>query len=211
MNTEIESLAVLLKGTVPHSLTDQPAVLIIYVLLVVIIGAALACVVLRNVVFAIASFAGTMAAVAFLYLFIQPYSAARAMLFAAQLIVATLAPAVLMLGLVRRTSGLARPPSSPNGRENLAGAVVASLVFALFAVVVGRAAWPVRVAPDLFSGLARTITDSYVVALAALVVLVGASTLGVWLLLGQRAGRHPAQAEPPAGHRRPRSRDRRGA
>ena len=73
MSTEIESLAVPLIGALPQSITDQPAVLIIYLLLIVAIGSALASVLLRSMLYAIAAFAVTMAAVAFLYLMLAPF------------------------------------------------------------------------------------------------------------------------------------------
>ncbi|MEO6796994.1 MAG: hypothetical protein ABI401_05370 [Candidatus Dormibacter sp.] len=187
----------LLKGTVPHSLTDQPAVLIIYVLLVVIIGAALASVILRNVVFAIASFAVTMAAVAFVYLMLAPF-----LLFAVQLLLFTTISAGLLLGLLRTTTGLTPAPTSPFGSELIGGAAVGAALFALIGVVVGATNWPVKVSGGPMEGLAGTLAGTYLVGLAVLVVLVASAALGAGLLATQRLGRRPPAAASAAAPRR---------
>ncbi len=190
MNTEIESLAVLLKGTLPSSMTDQPAVFIIYVLLVILVGSAVASVVFRNVLFAIASFAVTMAAVAFLYLMLAPF-----LLFAVQLLVFTTVSAALLIGLLRTTTGLDKSLPSPFGAELIGGAAVAAALLALLVVVVGMTNWPVRaVGPQRspFSvpiDFGRTITDNYIVGLAVLAVLLASAALGAGLLVTQRARR----------------------
>ncbi len=207
----LESHAVLLIGTLPSPITSTPLVLVIYVVLILMLGGALASVLLRNLRYAIAAFAGTMMSVALLYLFIQPYSSARALLFGVQLVAATAVPALLMLGLLRRTSGLERPPSAPYGREVVAASLVTAALLALLVVVLGMAVWPIRIAPDLFVGLGRTITDAYVVSLAVLLVLLLSSALGVWLLLGQRGERRPVSQPVTGQHSKRRPEGRRDA
>jgi NADH:ubiquinone oxidoreductase subunit 6 (subunit J) len=198
---------VLLKGTVPIPITSTPLVLLIYVVMVLMLAAGLASVLLRNLLYAIAAFMATMVLVALLYLLIAPF-----LLFAIQLLVFTTVAAVLTVGLVRRTTGLDRPPLSPFGAELLSGAVIAAALLALLGVVAATTAWPVRVAPDLVEGFGTTLTGTYVVGLATLVVLIASAALGASLLATQRlAGRARPSEDSPAAlrtRRRPRPGDR---
>ncbi len=201
MSTEIESLAVPLIGALPQSITDQPAVLIIYVLLVVAIGSALASVLLRSVLYAIAAFAVTMAAVAFLYLMLAPF-----LLFAVQLLIFTTVSAGLLIGLLRTTTGLDEAPASPFSAELIAGAAIAAAVAALLGVVVGATHWPVHFT-DLTEGFGHSLLNTYIVGIAVLVVMVASAALGAGLLVTQRLGRRAAVTAPPAalqGRQRPR-------
>jgi len=185
LSTEIESLAVpLLKGSLPSAITDQPAVLLIYLLLLLIVGSALAGIVLRNLVFAIAAFSVTMAAVALLYLMVAPF-----LLFAVQLLVFTTVSAGLLLGLLRRTSGTAPAPDSPFSPELIAGVAVGTALLALVGVVVSATNWPVRISGGTNQGLGGSLANQYVVAVAVVVVMLASAALGTALLTSQRLAR----------------------
>ncbi|MDQ6883093.1 MAG: hypothetical protein M3077_02475 [Candidatus Dormibacteraeota bacterium] len=208
MSTEIESLAVPLIGALPQSITDQPVVLIIYVLLVVALGAALASVVLRSVLYAIAAFAITMAAVAFLYLMLAPF-----LLFAVQLLIFTTVSAGLLIGLLRTTTRLEEAPASPFSPELMGGAAIAAAVAALLGVVVGATNWPVRFTGGLMEGFGHALANTYIVGIAVLVVTVASAALGAGLLATQRLGRRAAATLPPTtrqGRQRPRPPESRG-
>ncbi|MDQ6709181.1 MAG: hypothetical protein M3Z11_01350 [Candidatus Dormibacteraeota bacterium] len=196
-----------LIGALPHSMTAQPAVLIIYVLLVVIIGTALASVVLRSLLFAIAGFAITMAAVAFLYLMLAPF-----LLFAVQLLIFTSVSAGLLIGLLRTTTGLDEAPASPFSPELIGGAAIAAAVAALLGVVVGATNWPVRIT-GVTEGFGQSLLNTYIVGIAVLVVTVASAALGAGLLATQRLGRRAAVIAPPTarqGRQRPRRPESRG-
>jgi NADH:ubiquinone oxidoreductase subunit 6 (subunit J) len=173
----------LLKGLLPPAVSNQPEVLIIYLLLLLIIGSALASVVLRNLVFAIAAFSATMVAVALLYLMLAPF-----LLFAVQLLLFTTVSAALLVGLLRRTSGTEPPPESPFSRELIGGVAVGAVLLALVGVVVGATNWPVRIV-GITPGLGGTLTEQYVVAIAVLVVVLACAALGAALLTNQRLSR----------------------
>lgn len=184
MSTELESLAVpLLKGSLPSAIVDQPAVLVIYLLLILIVASALASVLLRNLVFAIAGFAISMGALALLYLMLAPF-----LLFAAQLLVFTAVSALLLLGLLRRTSGIEPAPDSPFSPELIAGVAVGAALLALVGLVVGATNWPVRVT-GIQAGFGGTVANQYVVALAVVVVILASGALGAALLMNQRIAR----------------------
>jgi NADH:ubiquinone oxidoreductase subunit 6 (subunit J) len=185
LSTEIESLAVpLLKGSLPPAVSSQPEVLIIYLLLLLIIGSALASIVLRNLVFAIAAFSATMVAVALLYLMLAPF-----LLFAVQLLVFTTLSAALLVGLLRRTSGTEPAPDSPFSPELIAGVAVGAAVLALLGVVVGATNWPVRISGISPQGLGGAVANQYVVAVAVVVVMLASAALGAALLTNQRLSR----------------------
>ena len=181
MSTELESLAVpLLIGSLPSAIADQPAVLAIYLLLILIVGSALASVLLRNLVFAICAFAISMGALALLYLMLAPF-----LLFAAQLLVFTGVSALLLLGLLRRTTSMEPAPDSPFSPELIAGVAVGAALMALVGLVVGATNWPVRITGNP-AGFAGTIANKYVVAIAVVVVVLASAALGAALLLNQR-------------------------
>lgn len=185
MSTEIQSLAVpLLKGSLPSAITDQPAVLAIYLLLILIVGSALASIVLRNLVFAIAAFSATMAAVALLYLMLAPL-----LLFAVQLLVFTTASAGLLLGLLRRTSGMEPAPDSPFSPELIAGVAVSAALLALVGVVVSATNWPVRISGSASEGFSGSVLNGYVVGVAVVVVMLASAAVGAALLTNQRLTR----------------------
>jgi len=185
LSTEIQSLAVpLLKGSLPSAITDQPAVLAIYLLLILIVGSALLSVLLRNLVFAIAAFSATMAAVALLYLMLAPF-----LLFALQLLVFTTVSAALLLGLLRRTSGMEPAPESPFSPELGAGVVVGAALLALVGVLVSATNWPVRISGIASEGFSGSLLNDYVVAVAVVVVLLASAAVGAALLTNQRLAR----------------------
>ena len=202
MSTEIESQAVLLIGAVPQPITSEPAAFLIYLLLVIVIGTALASVLLRNLLFAIASFSLTMAGLAFLYLMLAPF-----LLFAVQLLVFTTVSALLLVGLLRMTSGLEPAPDSPFSPELILGAAAGAVLFALLGVVVGATNWPVRVTGGAFAGFGHSLTTTYIVALGVLVVLIASAALGAGLLA---TGRLDQRRQQPAAVGRQRGRPRNG-
>lgn len=204
MSTEIESQAVLLIGAVPQPITSEPAAFLIYLLLAIVVGSALASVLLRNALFAIASFIATMAGVAFLYLMLAPF-----LLFALQLLLFTTVSALLLVGLIRMTSGLDSAPDSPFSPELIAGSAVAAVLLALLAVVVGATNWPVRVAPDFAEGIGHSLTTTYIVGLGVLVVIIASAALGAGLLRTVPVLRRgPAGGAPRPGQGRQRSGER---
>lgn len=188
MSTELESLAVpLLKGTLPSAITDQPAVLIIYLLLLLIVAGALASVVLRNLVFAVGSFSATMGLVSLLYLVLAPF-----LLFALQLLLFTLVSAAILFGLLRRTSGLDPAPDSPFGPELIAGVLAGAALLALLGVVVGATNWPVKLV-GITPGFYGTLASQFVVAIAVIVVMLCSAALGAALLTSQRVRRRTSR------------------
>lgn len=173
----------LLKGSLPSAIVDQPAVLVIYLLLILIVASALASVLLRNLVFAIAGFAVSMGALALLYLMLAPF-----LLFAAQLLVFTAVSGLLLLGLLRRTSGVEPAPDSPFSSELIAGVAVGAALLAIVGLAVGATNWPVRVT-GIQAGFGRTVANQYVVALSVVVVMLACAALGAALLINQRIPR----------------------
>ena len=197
-----------LIGALPQHLTSAPAitsaplVLFVYLVLIVMLLAALASVILRNTLWAIGSFALSMALLALLYLTIAPL-----LLFAVQLVVYTTVSGGLLLGLLRLTSGLERPPISPFSRQWIVGGAVAAALGALLVLIVAATSWPpwpvepfragIISQPESFAG---TLINGYVVGLAMLVVVIATTALGTALLLvaptlpsprggGERTGR----------------------
>jgi NADH:ubiquinone oxidoreductase subunit 6 (subunit J) len=189
----------LLKGSVPLPITAEPAVIVIYVLLILIVGSALASILLRNVLFAIASFSATMVGVALLYLLLAPF-----LLFAVQLLIFTTISAGLLLALVRSTSGLESPPESPFSPELISGSAVGAALLALLGVVVGATNWPVRIHGGPMVGLGGTLVNTYVVGIAVLVVILASAALGAGLLTMQRPARRATTVTTaaPGGRRR---------
>lgn len=173
----LESDAVPLIGGLPAAITSPPIVLFIYAVLVLMVVSAVTSVMVRNTLWAIGSFASTMALLALLYLAIAPF-----VVFAVQLLVYTTISAGLLLGLLRRTSGLDWTADSPFNRQWLAGAAVCAALLALIGVVVAATSWPVRVSGGEV-GLGDALTTTYVVGVATVVVLLAASALGLGLLL----------------------------
>jgi NADH:ubiquinone oxidoreductase subunit 6 (subunit J) len=166
-----------LIGALPQPITSAPLVILIYAVLLLMVASALASVVLRNTLYAIGAFAATMVLVALLYLTIAPF-----LLFAVQLLVFTTVSAALLLGLLRRTTGL-ESTQEPFSREWIVGAAVAAAVLALLVVVVATTAWPVRLTTSAATGFGATLTNTYVVGLAVLVVILASAALGSGLLL----------------------------
>jgi NADH:ubiquinone oxidoreductase subunit 6 (subunit J) len=141
------------------------------------VASALAAVLLRETLFAIGAFAATMVLVALLYLTIAPF-----LLFAVQLLVFTTVSAALIVGVLRRTTGL-ETTQEPFSREWIIGAAVAAAVLALLVVIVATTSWPVRPTVNAGAGFGATLTNAYVVGLAVLVVILASAALGGGLLL----------------------------
>ena len=166
-----------LIGALPQPITEAPLVILIYAVLVLMVASALASVVLRSAVFAIGAFATTMVLVALLYLTIAPF-----LLFAVQLLVFTTVSAALLVGVLRQTTGL-ESTQEPFSREWIVGAAVAAALLALLVVVSATTSWPVRATANAGAGFGATLTNTYVVGLAVLVVILACAALGAGLLL----------------------------
>ena len=178
----------LLIGALPQPITSAPLVIFIYLVLILMIAGALASVLLRSTRFAVGAFAATMALVGLLYLTIAPF-----LLFAVQLLVFTTISAALLIALLRDTSGVQASTVGPFSKEWIIGAAVSAALLALLAVVLGVTAWPVQVCCALPESFGGTLTSTYVVGLAVLVVILAASALGSGLLLvaPRLSGRSP--------------------
>jgi hypothetical protein len=170
-----------LIGALQEPITSAPLVVVIYLVLILTIAAALASVLLRSLLAASGAFAATMLLVALVYLTIAPF-----LLFAVQLLIFTSVSIILLLGLLRETTGFESATVGPFSREWIIGGAVAAALLALLGVVNAATAWPIRLGPQgiyccpSFPGL---VTDGYRVGLAVLVVLIGSAALGCGLLL----------------------------
>jgi NADH:ubiquinone oxidoreductase subunit 6 (subunit J) len=183
---------VLLNGTLPQAITSAPLVLVVYAVLILLVVNAVTSVLVRNSLWAIGAFASGMVLLALLYLTIAPF-----LLFAVQLLIYTTVSAGLLLGLLRQTTSLQRPPDSPFNNQWIGGAAVAAALGALLVVVLGATSWPATACCGL--GVGEALVNAYVVALATLVVLVASAALGVGLLLATpRLARRPGR--PDAGN-----------
>ena len=165
-----------LIGALPQPITSAPLVILIYAVLLLMVASALASVLLRSTVIATGAFAATMVLVALLYLTIAPF-----LLFAVQLLVFTTVSAALLAGLLRRTTGL-ESTQEPFSREWIVGTAVAAAVLALLVVMLATTSWPVRPV-NAGAGFGATLTNTYVVGLAVLVVILASAALGGGLLL----------------------------
>jgi NADH:ubiquinone oxidoreductase subunit 6 (subunit J) len=177
-----------LIGALPQPITSAPLVLFIYFVLILMVGSALASVLLRNTLYAIGAFSASMGLVAILYLTIAPF-----LLFAVQLLVFTTVSAALLVGLLRETTGLGASRQGPLSREWIIGAAVSAALLALIEVVIGVTLWPVGFCCSRVVGIGPLVTETYVVGLAVLVVILASAALGSGLLLstsrGGRSGR----------------------
>ena len=112
-----------LIGALPHPITSAPLVLFIYLVLILMVGSALASVLLRNTLYVIGAFSGSMVMVALLYLAIGPF-----LLFAVQLLVFATVSAALLMGLLRETTGVKASTLGPLSREWIIGAARAPVL-----------------------------------------------------------------------------------
>lgn len=172
----------MLIGTLPQPITSAPLVILIYAVLILLIASALASVLLRNVLYAIGSFAAGMVLVAILYLTIAPF-----LLFAVQLLVFTTASAGILLGLLRLTSGFERDAIGPFSPEWIVGAAVSAAFLALLGVVTAVTNWPVRACCSIAPDFGQVLANGYVVGLWTIVILLASAALGCGLLLGAPA------------------------
>jgi NADH:ubiquinone oxidoreductase subunit 6 (subunit J) len=167
-----------LIGALPQPITSAPLVFFVYLVLILLIGSALASVLLRNTLYAVGAFAASMVLVALLYLAIAPF-----LLVALQLLVFTTVSAVLLTGLLRATTGLGTSSVGRLSAEWIIGAAVSAVMFALLALVLGATSWPTQpccAIPEDFGGV---LGSTYAVGLAVLAVIVGSAALGSGLLL----------------------------
>jgi NADH:ubiquinone oxidoreductase subunit 6 (subunit J) len=166
-----------LIGALPQPITSAPLVLFIYLVLILLVVTAVTSAVVRNTLWAIGTFASTMAVLAVLYLTIAPF-----LLFAVQLVIYTTVSAGLLLGLLRQTTGLERPPISPFSRQWIVGGAVAAALGALLVLVLAATSWPTGPV-NAGLGLDAALTRTYVVGLGVLVVILASAALGSGLLL----------------------------
>jgi NADH:ubiquinone oxidoreductase subunit 6 (subunit J) len=178
-----------LIGSLPQPISSGPVVLFVYLVLVLLIGSALASVLLRNTLYAVGAFAASMVLVALLYLAIAPF-----LLVALQLLVFTTVSAVLLIGLLRGTTGLRTSSVGRLSPEWIIGGAVAAVMFALLALVLGATSWPVQFCCGLGENFGGVLGTIYPVGLAVLAVILGAAALGSGLIL---AG--PTQPPPRGG------------
>jgi len=169
---------VLLIGALPQPITSAPLVVLVYLVLILMVAGALASVLLRSTLYAIGAFLATMVLVALLYLTIAPF-----LLFAVQLLVFTTISAALLIVLLRETTGIEASSIGPFSREWIIGAAVSAALLALLAVVLGATVWQVQVCCALSQSFGDTLTTTYIVGLAVLIVILAASALGCGLLL----------------------------
>jgi NADH:ubiquinone oxidoreductase subunit 6 (subunit J) len=200
-----------LIGALPQHLssappiTSAPLVLFVYLVLILMLIAAMASVLLRNTLWAIGSFALSMALLALLYLTIAPL-----LLFAVQLVIYTTVSGGLLLGLLRLTSGLERPPLSLFTRRWIVGGAVASALGALLVLIATATSWPlgpdeIQKGPFIVSHtFSWTLMNTYVIGLGMLTVLIASAALGSGLLLvaptlPSPRGGGPTAPRPPRG------------
>jgi NADH:ubiquinone oxidoreductase subunit 6 (subunit J) len=183
-----------LIGALPQPITSAPLVFFVYLVLILLIGSALATVLLRNTLYAVGAFAASMVLLALLYLAIAPF-----LLVALQLLVFTTVSAVLLIGLLRGTTGLRTSSVGRLSPEWIIGAAVSAVLFALLALVLGATSWPVGFCCGLGGeNFGAALTVMYPVGLAVLAVILGSAALGSGLMLagptlpsarGERSGR----------------------
>ena len=167
-----------LIGALPQPITSAPLVFFVYLVLILLIGSALATVLLRNTLYAVGAFAASMVLVALLYLAIAPF-----LLVALQLLVFTTVSALLLIGLLRATTGLRTSSVGRLSPEWIIGAAVSAVMFALLALVLGATSWPVQFCCGLGENFGGVLGAIYPVGLAVLAVIVGSAALGTGLIL----------------------------
>jgi NADH:ubiquinone oxidoreductase subunit 6 (subunit J) len=169
---------VLLIGALPQPITTAPLVLFIYLVLILLVGSALATVLLRNTLFVIGAFSASMVLISLLYLTIAPF-----LLFAVQLLIFTTVSAAILIGMLRQTTGLQPSTVGPLSREWIIGAAISAVLLALLGVVLGVTTWPNGLCCSIVVGFGPTLTNTYVVGLGVLVVILASAALGSGLLL----------------------------
>jgi NADH:ubiquinone oxidoreductase subunit 6 (subunit J) len=166
-----------LIGALPQPITSAPLVLFVYFVLILLLGSALASVLLRNTLYAIGAFAASMVLVALLYLAIAPF-----LLVAVQLLVFTTISAALLIGLLRATTGIRASSVGRLSPEWIIGAAVSAAMVALLALVLGATSWPVVACCAVSESLGFALGNTYAVGLAVLAVILGSAALGSGLL-----------------------------
>ena len=164
-----------LIGALPQPVTSAPLVILLYVVLTLMIVSALTSVLVRDTLWAIGAFSSSMVLIAVLYLTIAPF-----LLFAVQLLVFTTVSAALLIGLLRRTTGLGRSTQGPLHRDWIIGAAA---LLALLVVVLATTSWPIGLIGNAGPGVGEALGTKYVVGLAVLVVILASAALGSGLML----------------------------
>ena len=167
-----------LIGALPQPIFSAPLVVFVYLMLILLVGSALASVLLRNTLYALGSFCASLVLVALLYLVIAPF-----LLFAVQLLIFSTVSAAVLVAVLRETTGLEPSTVGPLSREWVIGAAVSAALFALLALVLGATAWPVHVCCAMPLSLGDTLANDYPVGLAVLAVILASAALGSGILL----------------------------
>ena len=167
-----------LIGALPQPITSAPLVILLYVVLTLMLVSALTSVLVRDTLWAIGAFSSSMVLIAVLYLTIAPF-----LLFAVQLLVFTTVSAALLIGLLRRTTGLGRSTQGPLHRDWIVGAAVVAALLALLVVVLATTSWPIGLIGNAGPGVGEALGTKYVVGLAVLVVILASAALGSGLML----------------------------
>ena len=176
----------LLIGALPQPITSAPLALTVYATLILMVASALASVLLRDTLYSIAGFVGTMVFLGILYVAIAPWEVV-----AVQLVIVAGVNAALLVALLRDTTGLRASSIGPFSREWTVGAAVSSLLFAVLGGVVGAASWPVKVCCSVSVGFGQTLLDGYVIGIWTLALVLGSAAMGSGMAL-VRSRRPPA-------------------
>lgn len=171
-------MPVLLIGALPQPITSAPLVILIYLVVIFLVISALTSVLVRDTLWTLGAFSAAMVLIALLYLTIAPF-----LLFAVQLLVFTTVSAALLIGLLRQATGLGPSTQEPFSRDWIIGAAVAAALLALLVVVVATTSWPIGLTGNAGAGFGATLTNTYLVGFAVLVVVLASAALGSGLLM----------------------------
>ncbi len=171
----------LLSGAGTGAITSTAPVIVSYVVGALLLVGALATVLLRNLTAAMGALVATLAAAGILY---QVLGGGLPLVLV-QVVIVGAGVGALTFFLLRWT-GTAQNGRSPFNSQLIPAAVVALAVTVLLGVVTFEATWPMATAARVEASLTATLTNSYPVGLATLVVIVLSAAAGGALLLTGR-------------------------
>jgi hypothetical protein len=182
---------VLLSGAGTGAITSPALVTVSYVLGALLLVGALAAVLLRTLTAAMAGLVGTLVVAGILYLVLGGG-------LPLMLVQVTIAGAGVggLTFLTLRWTGSRDAGASPFNGQLIPAGVVALAVTALLGAVMVAAAWPGARASRVDASLWATLTNTYPVGLATLVVIVLSVVAGGALLLTGRVAERSRNAEP---------------
>lgn len=181
----------LLSGAGTGAITSSALVIVSYVVGALLLVGALATVLLRNLTSAMGTLVGTLVLAGILYLVLG----GGLPLVLVQVVITGAGVGALTFFLLRWT-GSGQGGLSPFNSQLIPAAVVALVVMVTLGVVTVAAAWPGAAAARVEASLTATLTDTYPVGLATLVVIVLSAAAGVALLLTGRIPDRSRSAEP---------------